>query len=52
MSNQSYYFLYRHYGDLGELTENSEGVVSTTIVDRLVSLVGTDSVINRSIVVS
>ena len=40
----------RHVGDLGNITANDAGVAEGTIEDKLVSLVGANSVAGRSIV--
>ena len=42
----------RHVGDLGNIRENERGEVKTKIIDRKVSLIGIDSVIGKSMVVS
>ena len=42
----------RHVGDLGNIRENEKGEVKMTLIDRRVSLVGADSVIGKSMVVS
>uniref|UniRef100_F1CZQ4 Superoxide dismutase [Cu-Zn] n=1 Tax=Haberlea rhodopensis TaxID=121481 RepID=F1CZQ4_9LAMI len=41
----------RHAGDLGKIVANAEGVAEVTIVDALIPLSGTDSVIGRAFVV-
>ncbi|KAK2177911.1 hypothetical protein NP493_571g00031 [Ridgeia piscesae] len=41
----------RHVGDLGNIRENEKGEVKMTIIDRRVSLVGANSVIEKSMVV-
>lgn len=42
----------RHVGDLGNIQANNKGKVVTKLTDNLVSLQGTNSVINRAVVVS
>jgi len=39
-------------GDLGNIQANNKGKVVTKFTDNLVSLQGTNSVINRAVVVS
>ncbi|KAJ7385691.1 Superoxide dismutase [Cu-Zn] [Desmophyllum pertusum] len=41
----------RHYGDLGNITAGDNGVATIDITDKLVSIVGKDSVVGRTIVV-
>ena len=41
----------RHVGDLGNLLSNKEGIAEICMIDRLVTLYGTNSVLGRSIVV-
>ena len=49
----SYCFgLCSHYGDLGNITADDKGVAKVDITDKLVSIVGKDSVVGRTIVVS
>ena len=43
---------YRHFGDLGNVEEDTDGVVETSIKDYLASLLGPFSVLGRAIVVS
>ena len=50
---RSYCFgLCSHYGDLGNITADDKGVAKVDITDKLVSIVGKDSVVGRTIVVS
>lgn len=44
--------LYSHYGDLGNITAGSDGTAKIDMTDRLVSIVGSESVVGRTIVVS
>lgn len=41
----------RHHGDLGNITAGPDGVAKIDIRDKLVSVVGVDSVVGRTIVV-
>ena len=41
----------RHFGDLGNVTADASGVANISINDNLVTLVGTESVIGRAVVV-
>ncbi|XP_015775374.1 PREDICTED: superoxide dismutase [Cu-Zn]-like [Acropora digitifera] len=41
----------RHHGDLGNIIANEQGVAKVDMTDKLVSLVGKDSVVGRTIVV-
>ena len=41
-----------HYGDLGNITADDKGVAKVDITDKLVTIVGKDSVVGRTIVVS
>ena len=40
-----------HYGDLGNITSDGNGVAKVDITDKLVTIVGKDSVVGRTIVV-
>ena len=40
-----------HYGDLGNITADGNGVAKVDITDKLVTIVGKDSVVGRTIVV-
>lgn len=42
---------YSHYGDLGNITADENGVAKIDITDKLVTIVGRDSVVGRAIVV-
>ena len=44
--------VFSHVGDLGNVYSDERGMISTKIVDHLVSLVGEYSVLGRSFVVS
>ena len=44
--------VFSHVGDLGNVYSDERGIISTKIVDHLVSLVGEYSVLGRSFVVS
>ena len=44
--------VFSHVGDLGNVFSDERGIISTKIVDDLVSLVGEYSVLGRSFVVS
>ena len=41
-----------HYGDLGNITADGKGVAKVDMTDKLVTIVGKDSVVGRTIVVS
>ncbi|KAI8896750.1 cytosolic superoxide dismutase, partial [Globomyces pollinis-pini] len=41
----------RHYGDLGNMKSNADGVAEFTVTDRLLSLFGELNTLNRAIVV-
>ena len=41
-----------HYGDLGNITADGKGVAKVDMTDKLVTVVGKDSVVGRTIVVS
>ena len=41
----------RHFGDLGNVTADANGVAEVNITDKLVSLTGVNSVIGRAVVV-
>ena len=43
--------LHSHHGDLGNIIANEQGVAKVDMTDKLVSLVGKDSVVGRTIVV-
>lgn len=44
---------FRHVGDLGNIMENSDGAVKlSNMEDRMIKLHGSDSILNRAIVVS
>ena len=43
--------LHSHYGDLGNIVANDQGVAKVDMTDKLVTLVGKDSVVGRTIVV-
>jgi len=44
--------LFRHVGDLANLEANKRGKVFMTLTDNVVSLQGTNSVLDRAVVVS
>jgi len=41
----------RHFGDLGNITAGSDGTANVAITDKLVTLVGPNTVVGRTIVV-
>ncbi len=43
---------YSHYGDLGNITADKDGKAKIDMTDKLVSIIGKDSVVGRTIVVS
>ena len=43
--------LHSHHGDLGNIIANEQGVAKVDMTDKLVTLVGKDSVVGRTIVV-
>ena len=45
------YFPISHYGDLGNIRAGSDGKAKIDMTDKLVSVVGPDSVVGRTIVV-
>ena len=45
------YFTISHYGDLGNIRAGSDGKAKIDMTDKLVSVVGPDSVVGRTIVV-
>lgn len=42
----------RHVGDLGNIKQSADGLVSTHFVDQVISLEGSNNVVGRSLVVS
>ena len=46
------FLICRHFGDLGNVKENSDGQVIASTKDYLVSLLGPFSILGRSVVVS
>lgn len=45
-------FSLRHVGDLGNIKQSADGLVSTQFVDQVISLEGSNNVVGRSVVVS
>lgn len=43
--------MYRHAGDLGNVTTSAEGVTEFKIVDKVLTLIGPESIIGRCLVV-
>ena len=46
------YSLFRHIGDLGNVTADASGKAAINITDKLISLTGPHSIIGRTVVVS
>ena len=50
--NSAFLYLFSHYGDLGNITAGENGIAKVDMTDKLVSIVGPESVVGRTIVVS
>ena len=50
-SSLSLNFLFRHVGDLGNVTAGEDGIAKVDLVDKLIRLNGEHSVIGRAFVV-